>query len=149
LEVGEIYNQMFELKYDKISKGEEKPKKSVLDALNKLGLSAIDYFEKVIQSVVGGTNKEALENAETLNTIITAKFNVARLYSRLTSKEVKENVNTLSRSLEAYRWIKKFISEQIAAKGALSYEMKETLKNCEEMVELLPAKIDRINYGAN
>jgi len=137
---------MFEFKYEKIAKSQEKPKKSVIEILNKYCVSSIDYFEKVIQSVINSGNKEALENQETLKTIITAKFNVAKNYSRLQFKDSKEMVNTLKRSMESYKWIKDFINEQVAPKGSLSYEMRETLKNCEEMVQLLPSKIDRVNY---
>ena len=137
---------MFEFKYEKIAKNQEKPKKSVIEILNKYCVSSIDYFEKVIQSVINSGNKDALENQETLKTIITAKFNVAKNYSRLQFKDSKEMVNTLKRSMESYKWIKDFINEQVAPKGSLSYEMRETLKNCEEMVQLLPSKIDRVNY---
>lgn len=137
---------MFEFRIEKIAKSQEKPKKSTIEILNKSCIASIDYFEKVIQSVVNVGNKEALENQDTLKTIITAKFNVAKNYSRLQFKDKKEMVNTLKRSMESYKWIKDFINEHVAPKGTLNYEMRETLKNCEEMVQLLPSKIDRVNY---
>ena len=139
---------MFERKYERIAKGEEKLKKSTLEVLNKAGLASIEYFEKLIHSVVSSGNKEALENQDTLKTLITAKFNVAKNYSRLEIKDVKEKVNALKKSLEAYNWIKTFITENILSKGALNHEMRETLKHCEEMCSLLPAKIDKVNYQA-
>lgn len=123
----------------------EKAKKSSMETLNKYCVNSIDYFEKVIQSVMHPSNKESLENMETVKTIITAKFNVAKNYSRIQPKDSKEKVNCLTRSLEAYNWIKKFINDNLASKGTLSHEMRETLKNCEEMCSLLPSKIDRVN----
>ena len=137
---------MLDYRFDQFLKGEQKMKKSALEQMNKYCVSSIDYYEKVIGSVVNSSNKEALENPETLKTIITAKFSVAKNYSRLQGKDTKEKVNTLKKSLESYKWIKDFINEHIASKGALSYEMKETLRNCDEMCQLLPAKIDRVNY---
>ena len=123
----------------------EKAKKSSIQTLNKYCVASIDYFEKVIQSVVHPSNKEALDNMETVKTIITAKFNVAKNYSRIQPTDTKEKVNCLTRSLEAYNWIKNFINDNLASKGSLSHEMKETLKNCEEMCALLPSKIDRVH----
>jgi len=137
---------MFEFKYQRYATTQEKPKKSTIEILNKYCMASIDNFEKVIQSVTHASNKEALDNQETLKTIITAKFNVAKNYSRLQFKDSKETVNTLKRSMESYKWIKDFINEHVAPKGTLNYEMRETLKNCEEMVQLLPSKIDRVHY---
>lgn len=146
MELAEIENQLFETKCEKLAKSGQKPKKSTIEQLNKHCVSSIDLFEQVIQSVVNSGNKEALENLETLQTIITAKFNVAKNYSRLQPKDTAEKINALKRSLDAYKWIKDFINQYVSPQGALSYEMRETLKNCEEMCSLIPAKIDRVHY---
>jgi len=146
LELGEIFNAMLDYRFDAFMKVEGKVKKSAIEQMNKYGVSCIDYYEKVIGSVVNSSNKEALENQETLKTIITAKFSVAKNWSRLQGRDTQEKINMLKKSMESYKWIKDFINEHMASKGALSYEMRETLKNCEEMCQLLPAKIDRVNY---
>ncbi len=126
---------------------EGKIKKAVVETLNKYCLKSIEYLEKLIESVINSTNKELMENNETLRTIITAKFNVAKNYSRYQTNDVKEKVSYLAKSLESYKWIQKFINEKLGAKGALTPDLTETLKSCEEMCQLLPSKIDRVNQG--
>jgi KIF-1 binding protein C terminal. len=146
LELGEIYNETFEKKYESVMK-EGKVKKSAVDALNKYCLKSIEYFEKLIESVVSSTNKELLENTDTLRTIITAKFNVAKNYSRYQTNDTKEKVSFLAKSLESYKWILKFMNDKLLPKGALPSDLAETMKSCQEMCQLLPSKIDRVNQG--
>lgn len=143
LELAEIYNEMFERKFEQIASNEGKIKKSTYDMLNKICLEAIKNFERLIESMI--SNKEALDNIENLRTIITAKFNVARNLSRYQSLDTKEKVSYLARALDSYRWIMKFIKDHVEPLGPLSNEMKQTFQSCEEMCELLPSKIDRIN----
>jgi hypothetical protein len=147
LEIGEIYNDMFERKYDALIKGEGKMSDKMIDRLNGLNLKSIEYFNKLILSIMESTNKELLDNIETVRTVITSKFNIAKNYSRFQTNVQKEKIESLIKSMEAYRWIGKFIEEYVEAKGNMTPELIETKKTCEEMVALLPSKIDKVSHG--
>ena len=138
---------MFERRYNLLASGEVKGKKSVFELLNKSCLEANRYFELLINNLITSTNKEILEDYENLKTIMTAKFNVAMNYSRYQTLDNKERVQYLAKSLESYRWINKFIDDKVKPRGPLSPEIEQTYKSCQEMVSLLPGKIDRVNAG--
>lgn len=78
-------------------------------------------------------------------TIITTKFNIAKAYTRVQGSTKEEKIMYLKKGLENYQWIRNFIKDTVTKTGGLTKEMSDTLKNCEEMVELLPSKIDHVN----
>ena len=78
-------------------------------------------------------------------TIITTKFNIGKSYTRIQGSTKEEKVMYLKKGLESYLWIRDYIREVVTKLGGLTKEMSDILKNCEEMVELLPSKIDHIN----
>jgi len=51
----------------------------------------------------------------------------------------------MKKSLDNYKFIVEFIKEALKTKGNLEWDFSEQLKICTEMVELIPAKIDKIN----
>ena len=50
----------------------------------------------------------------------------------------------MKKSLENYRFIVNFIKELQKNKGTLDWNFAEQVKICQEMVELIPSKIDKI-----
>jgi hypothetical protein len=85
------------------------------------------------------------KTVEDFTTIVTIKLHLARLYSKLDSKDLKKKVNNLAASLkgyeEAYYLLKK--SEFLKTNESL----QDQYRICEEMINLLPVKISKINRG--
>ena len=50
----------------------------------------------------------------------------------------------MKKNIDVYAWIKKFINEKIAVRGTLNNEMKQILKSCEEIVDLLITEISKV-----
>lgn len=61
-------------------------------------------------------DKETEKNSAYYNSIITAKFNVAKAYSRVYVEGREKRVGVLVNSLNAYKWIEKYIAEQVPEK---------------------------------
>ena len=106
---------------------------------------SIKLYEDLVNNLMEQKNMDQKDWVELFNTIITAKFNVAKNYSRVQTEDREEKVRYLKKSMDGYAWIKNFINEKVAARGTLTNEMKQTLKICEEMVDLLPTKISKVN----
>jgi len=146
IELAEINNTLFETKWEHFVSAQRPLKKSFILNMNNFCTQSIKHYDALITNLLD-QKMEQKDFEELYNTMITAKFNVAKNYSRIQTDNRKDKVEYLAKSMEAYNWIKKFIQEKIAGKGALSFEMKETLRSCEEMVEMLPKKIEKINAG--
>lgn len=70
---------------------------------------------------------------------------MARLYSKLDSKDVKKKVNNMALSLKMYEDTYKVIKKSSFVEGNQS--LQEQIRICEEMINLLPVKISKINLG--
>jgi uncharacterized membrane protein YgaE (UPF0421/DUF939 family) len=82
---------------------------------------------------------------EDFTTIITIKLHLARLYSKLDFKDIKKKVNNLAHSLKIYEETYHYIRKSNFVEQYPS--LKEQLNICEEMINLLPVKISKINRG--
>lgn len=143
LELADIYNECFENKFDILR--EKIPKQSVLNEVNSFGEKSIYYYKQIMTFVQDEYNKSSEKTEDDFMTLITIKLNLARLYSKLIFNDIKKKVSTLAVSLriyeDTYSNLKK--SEFTGNSEALS----DRLRICEEMINLLPIKIDKINNG--
>ena len=110
-------------------------------------MTSIDYFEQLIKNILDSQNKELLESSDTIYTIMTAKFNVGKNFSRYQTSDKDQRIGMLKKSLQAYEWIRSFIQERKKANIEITTEIEQTYKSCMEMCELLPAKIDKVAQG--
>ena len=80
-------------------------------------------------------------------TIITIKSNLARMISKLIyPKDIKRKVEALKESLKLYNEVKSLLKSSPTFLNE-NPSLQENLKMCEEMVGMLPVKIDKINRG--
>lgn len=56
-------------------------------------------------------DKDTERNAAYYNSIITAKFNIAKAYSKMYVEGRKNRVESLVNSLNAYKWIEDYIKK--------------------------------------
>ena len=147
LELAEIYSEIFESNYELIRVKKKKIDYKELDEVNKGGESSIYYYQQIIDYIVNEYNKEEEKKLEDFITIITIKSNIARLYSKLIFlKDVKKRVDSLKKSLEIFKEVHKMLKESKQVFGDRE-DLQENILMCEEMMGMIPIKIDKINKG--
>ena len=147
LELAEIYCEIFESNYELIRVKKKKINYQEIDEINKSGENAIYFYQKIIEYIVNEYKKEEEKKLEDCITIITIKSNIARLYSKLIFlKDVKKRVDSLKKSLAIYKELHKLLKESKSIFGDRE-DLQENTLMCEEMMGMIPIKIDKINKG--
>ena len=147
LELAEIYCEIFESNYELIRVKKKKINYQEIDEINKSGENAIYFYQKIIEYIVNEYKKEEEKKLEDCITIITIKSNIARLYSKLIFlKDVKKRVDSLKKSLAVYKELHKLLKESKSIFGDRE-DLQENILMCEEMMGMIPIKIDKINKG--
>ena len=147
LELAEIYCEIFESNYELIRVKKKKINYQEIDEINKSGENAIYFYKKIIEYIVNEYKKEEEKKLEDCITIITIKSNIARLYSKLIFlKDVKKRVDSLKKSLAIYKELHKLLKESKSIFGDRE-DLQENILMCEEMMGMIPIKIDKINKG--
>ena len=147
LELAEIFCELFESNFEIFK---NKPKifdQKRIDEINKFGNKSLYYYKDIIGYIELEYGKETEKKFEDFITIITIKSNIARLYSKIIYvNDIKNRVDSIKTSLDIYKQV------HVLLKGAKDIfgekeELKENLTMCEEMIGMLPIKIDKINRG--
>ena len=80
-------------------------------------------------------------------TIITIKSNIGRLYSKLIFlKDIKKRIDSLKKSLEIFKELHKMLEDSKNVFGDRE-DLQENILICEEMIGMIPIKIDKISKG--
>ena len=80
-------------------------------------------------------------------TIITIKSNIGRLYSKLIFlKDIKKRIDSLKKSLEIYKELHKLLNDSKNVFGPRE-DIQENILMCEEMIGMIPIKIEKIGKG--
>ena len=112
--------------------------------MNNYGKEMMTCYNQIFTLLMEDKESENHSPNDYYQSLINAKFNIARGYSKIYESSKPEKIKNMKESLAAYKWIKDFISETVKKRGNLSETMCEQMKICFEMVELLPAKINKI-----
>ena len=143
LELAEIYSDCFESKFELSRLGKTSSKKQSIDEIILLGEKCIYYYQKVLSYLQDEFNKLEEKSLEDLTTIVTIKLNIAKIYSKIPYTETKKRVNDLAASLKIYEETYNLITKsEFFKKNDL---LKEQANICQEMISLLPVKINKIN----
>ena len=118
-----------------------------IEEINKNGENSIFYYQEIIEYIINEYNKEEEKKLEDFITIITIKSNIARLYSKLIFlKDVKKRIDSLKKSLTIFKEIHKMLKESKEVFGDRE-DLQENILMCEEMMGMIPIKIDKISKG--
>jgi glucose-6-phosphate 1-dehydrogenase len=144
--LAEIYSEIFESRYELLRIKQIVPKQQQLDEINSFGDKAVNYYKSILKFAESEYQKPNAETTiEDFITIITIKLNLARIFSKYDFKDIKRKINYLATSLkmyeEAYQNLKQ--SQYTNSDSRLA----EHLMMCEEMINLLPVKISKVNRG--
>ena len=147
LELAEIFCELFESNYELFRTKQKKSGSKEIDEINGYGRKSIFYYEDIIGYIESEYGKETEKKFEDFITIITIKSNIARLYSKIIyMDDVKKRVDSLKKSLEIYSEVYKLLKGSKDIFGDKE-ELRENLHMCEEMIGMLPIKIDKVNRG--
>ena len=147
LELAEIFCEIFESNFEIFKKNPKKIEQKKIEEINEFAKKSLYYYEDIIGYIENEYGKETEKKFEDFITIITIKSNIARLYSKIIFlNDTKKRVDSLKKSLDIYNQVYKLL------KGAKDIfgdkeELKENLNMCEEMIGMLPIKIDKVNRG--
>ena len=147
LELGEIFCELFESNYEIFRKYPKKIEQKKIEEINEFAKKSLFYYEDIIGYIENEYGKETEKKFEDFITIITIKSNIARLYSKIIFiSDIKKRVESLKKSLDIYKQVYELL------KGAKNIfgdkeELAENLNMCEEMIGMLPIKIDKVNRG--
>ena len=147
LELAEIFCEIFESNFEIFKRNPKKIEQKKIEEINEFAKKSLFYYEDIIDYIENEYGKETEKKFEDFITIITIKSNIARLYSKIIFlNDTKKRVDSLKKSLDIYNQVYKLL------KGAKDIfgdkeELKENLNMCEEMIGMLPIKIDKVNRG--
>ena len=147
LELAEIFCEIFESNYEIFRKDPKKIDEKKIEEINGYGRKSLFYYEDIIGYIETEYGKETEKKFEDFITIVTIKSNIARLYSKIIFlNDIKKRVDSLKKSLDIYNQVYKLLKGAKDIFGEKE-ELKENLNMCEEMICMLPIKIDKINRG--
>ena len=147
LELAQIFCEIFESNYELFRVKQKKMNSKEIEKINDFAKKSIFYYEDIIGYIESEYDKEKDKKLEEFVTIITIKSNIARLYSKIIiMDDVKKRVESLKKSLDMYNNVYKLLKESKKVFGEKE-ELKENLVMCEEMIGMLPIKIDKVNRG--
>ena len=147
LELAEIYGELFDCSLAMLRLSQRKVKAKEIEEINTKGEKSIFYYKDIIGYIVDEYNKETEKILDDFVTIITIKSNLARMISKLIyPKDIKRKVEALKESLKLYNEVKSLLKSSPTFLNE-NPSLQENLKMCEEMVGMLPVKIDKINRG--
>ena len=140
-EIAEIYNTMVELKYSIAEQKPGPPTPHMIKKINQLVQQSIDQFQVFIDSF-RDHRKEMPKtfDSDSLRPVLTAKFCVARLYTKFVVSEVHRRVENMKKALDLYQELIHYRD----AHPDMPAVFTEELAICEEMVQLMPIKMSRI-----
>ena len=147
LELAEIFCEIFESNFEIFKRNPKKIEQKKIEEINEFAKKSLFYYEDIIGYIENEYGKETEKKFEDFITIITIKSNIARLYSKIIFlNDTKKRVDSLKKSLNIYNQVYNLL------KGAKDIfgdkeELKENLNMCEEMIGMLPIKIDKVNRG--
>ena len=142
-EVAIIYSEMADCKITNVS-DTEITSHSILK-INKLIGQSLKHFDSFINSFQDQSGRLPVKfDKECLRSILSAKFWVARLHSKIIVVSPQAQLENTKKSLENYQWIVTYHKANPADTEAC---FAEELKMCQEMVDLLPHKLTKMSLA--
>ncbi|KAI4894286.1 hypothetical protein NFI96_016309 [Prochilodus magdalenae] len=139
-ELAETFYEMMDLKLA-VAEKQDQPDTHTIKKFNHLCSASIKYYQMFLDSVRSPEGKfpEKLED-DLLRPALVARFRVARLQSKIITTNLDAQLENLNRSLESYNFVVQYCENHPEAKKSVETELELS----EEMVSLLPMKINRI-----
>ena len=117
--------------------------------MNSNGLKSIDYAKQMTQIILKKEDKYEYTQA-----IMNLTLSTARIYNKLFDRDEAVTLKHLESSFKDYEWLSQFMRDfmkerKIESGKDLPTGMSEPFRMMQEMVELLPLKISKLNARLN
>lgn len=142
-EIADTYSAMYDLKFAILEASGEgaRPTPHHVKKLNALTSESIKYYQEYLNTLKGG--KPVYPDEFPSNDVrpgLVAMFCMGRLFSKFLTGDVQTRLLNIKKSKDCYQFLVDYCKRNSSA-GQL---VKSELEICKEMVELLPAKMERI-----
>lgn len=142
-ELTEIFADLHDLKIMQIQSGKVKPSKRRSKEINEACQNSITHALKVAEYITAAADKWDYVQAY-LNMTLQA----ASKYTKLICATKEESIQNHKHALDCYQKAKKFTSDFQKETGKpMTKEGDQQIKICEEMIEMLPIKITKIQMA--
>ncbi|KAL4715325.1 hypothetical protein ACJJTC_004777 [Scirpophaga incertulas] len=140
-ELGEIYSDILNIKLDKINKSSERPTPHALKKINSLCDKSIENYEQFLNSVKDKSGKLPVKlEYDYIRPVITAYAVIGRNSMKKIALEKKVQLMNVQKSYDSY----KAVVDICASDKDAATMMHEESSLCQEMVNILPIKIKRL-----
>lgn len=137
-ELGEIHYEMADLKIVLVT-DKDSPTPQAVAKINRLLKSSMMQFQHFVDSFTSGPNTMDVPE-EYLHSCVMAKLWIARAHTRIIVTSMVEEAANTSDALASYQWVLNLAEKFPATRESCSKE----LDICREMVQLLPAKLTKL-----
>lgn len=139
-EIAEIYNDMADLKTALSRESSSPPTPHTVKKINQITNQSIRFFQSFMDSLKHQGEMPETFDEDLVRPALIAHFHVARLYSKIICGDKQRKVEYIKKSLDIYRYIVDYCTAHPDMPRVLDNE----LEICQEMVRLLPLKMDKI-----
>ncbi|KAK2584008.1 hypothetical protein KPH14_006465 [Odynerus spinipes] len=152
MELGETYSDILDIKLDRLQISEDNPDPHALTKINHLAESAIKNFQLFLNSLENNSTdaKTVTFSDDVVQPALGAYFQMGRLYNKIITPDKSIQLENTQNSINAYR----FVIDYCETHPKAAELMKQELTLCQEIVNLLPMKADKLrqelmNSGTN
>lgn len=144
-EVAETYSAILDIKLSIIEERGTAPSAHAVNKINTLTQQSIDQFKVYIDTLKTSSKKLPDKfSEEDERPALIAYFCMGRLYSKFLHFELGQRLANIKLSMEHYKFLVDYCKENPAAAD----KVKSERDICEEMVTLLPLKMDKMRAQA-
>lgn len=142
-EVADTYSTMMDLKFAILEASGEsvRPTPHHVKKINSLVKESIKYYQEYLDTLKGG--KPVYPDEFPSNDVrpgLVAMFCMGRLYSKYIVGDVQARLMNIKKSKDCYQFVVDYCKKNPSA----VHEIQTELEICQEMVDLLPAKMEKI-----
>lgn len=146
-EIADTYSTIMDTKFAILSAAPDgtRPTPHQVKKINSLVKESIKYYEDYLDSLKGG--KPVYPDEFPSNDVrpgLVAMFCIGRLYSKYIANDVQTRLLNCKKSKDCYQFVVDYCKKNPSAVSLVETE----LDICKEMVDLLPAKMERIRIQA-
>ncbi|KAL8611151.1 hypothetical protein ACOMHN_064441 [Nucella lapillus] len=140
-EVAEIYSSMMDIKLSVIEMDGTPPTAHAARKINSLARQSIGQYQAYLDTLKGGKPElpDTFPEGNTRPALI-ALFCCGRLWGKIVSPEVSEQLACMQKSMESYKCVVDYCQRHPEAKG----EVEKELTLCQELAALLPLKMEKV-----
>ena len=143
-ELGEVHESMMDAKIDKMRNGTDLRVSETIRKVNALVDKSIYYFQRYLKTLNTGKDKTTKPDkyaADSVRPALVANFHLARLYDKYqVPEDSQEKLGYKIQTYANFKAVVEYCKRNEEAAGVVQDE----LKICQEMVRLLPVKIEKM-----